>query len=504
MNNQFDELTKTLNQSMTRRSALKKFAGGLVGVTLAGWLLLGAAARAAALDPLIELSRPNAVGSCDTGFPAPPGNWTLDDTFEPFMAVNPVNPRNIVVCWIQGLLQNIVAAVSLDGGRTWQQVPIPFTTCSGGPYLGAGDERLCFAPNGDLYAISVVGMDLPSRGVAICKSIDGGLHWSAPVTLAGPTGLVPDDIAEVVPDPADARLLYAIWDGSDHGHRGPALFSRTTDGGRSWEPARVIVQTTPQDYVQFSQLLVASDGTLLDVYELVDIKDSGHGIQQTATLQVIRSTDHGQTWSAPTPGPVMLPILRADGDVLVTDPETGQLVNSSLSQSVAIDNRNGNICAVWSDGRFSNFQYSDVAFSMSSDGGLSWSAPIRVNQTPLNIPPANRQSFVPCIAVAADGTIGVTYYDFRFNDSSPGLPTDYWLARCQPSSTRPATNPANWGNEVRLADRSFDIERCGTILNSFYLGDYFGLAAVGNDFVSAFTLVDEDNVTSTFFRRVKQ
>jgi hypothetical protein len=500
MNNKFDELTKSMAQALTRFAALKKF--GLAGATVLGLLLAAPLASASTLGPLIELSRPNAAGTCDTGFPAPPGNWTLDDTFEPFMAVNPVNPKNIVAVWIQGLLQNIIAAVSFDGGRTWQRVPVPFTTCSGGPYLGAGDERLCFAPNGDLYAISVVGMDMPTRGVAVCKSTDGGLHWTGPLTLQGPAGLVPTDIAVIAAEPADPRYLYAVWDGSDNGHRGPAVFSRTTDGGRTWEPSRVIVQTTPQDFVQFSQLLVPPDGSLVDVYELVDVKDSGHGIQQTASLQVIRSTDHGQTWSAPVPGVVMLPVLRSDGDALVTDPDTGALVNSSISHSVAVDDRNGNLYAVWSDGRFSNFQYNDVAFSMSSDGGLSWSVPIRVNRTPVNIPPANRQTFVPCIAVAADGTIGVTYYDFRFNDPNPGLPTDYWLVRCQPSSSRPATDPVNWGNEVRLTDRSFNMEACGTILGFYYPGDYFGVATIGSDFVSAFAQVDQDNITSIFYRRV--
>ena len=68
MNNQFDELTKNLAQSVTRRAALKKFGVGLAGMALAG--LLAMPASAATLGPLIELSRPNAVGACDTGFPA--------------------------------------------------------------------------------------------------------------------------------------------------------------------------------------------------------------------------------------------------------------------------------------------------------------------------------------------------------------------------------------------------------------------------------------------------
>ena len=35
MNNKFDELTKSLAQSVTRRAALKRFGGGLAGMALA-------------------------------------------------------------------------------------------------------------------------------------------------------------------------------------------------------------------------------------------------------------------------------------------------------------------------------------------------------------------------------------------------------------------------------------------------------------------------------------
>jgi len=45
MNHQFDELTKNLAQSVTRRGALKKFGVGLAGVALAA---LGVVNKAAA------------------------------------------------------------------------------------------------------------------------------------------------------------------------------------------------------------------------------------------------------------------------------------------------------------------------------------------------------------------------------------------------------------------------------------------------------------------------
>jgi hypothetical protein len=45
MNNKFDELTKSLAQSVTRRAALKKFGAGLAGIALA---CFGLASRAEA------------------------------------------------------------------------------------------------------------------------------------------------------------------------------------------------------------------------------------------------------------------------------------------------------------------------------------------------------------------------------------------------------------------------------------------------------------------------
>ena len=139
---------------------------------------------------------------------------------------------------------------------------------------------------------------------------------------------------------------------------------------------------------------------------------------------------------------------------------------------------------------------------MSSDGALTWSAPIQVNKTPASIAPGNRQALLPSVAVAADGAIGVSYYDFRFNDANHGLPTDYWLVHCHPSATAPATVPGNWGSEVRLTETSFDIETARTPVGEIWVGDYEGLATVGNDFLSAWSQSHDTDKGSIFFRRV--
>jgi len=331
----------------------------------------------------------------------------------------------------------------------------------------------------------------------VMKSTDGGLHWTTSVVPGSDSADPPPEHASLTADPTNAAFVYAIWDGHSSPHSVSAVFSRTTNGGSTWEPARAIVQTAEQSFIQFSQILVLPNGALVDVYE-VYVQQPNGPITQTS-LQLLRSTDHGQSWSAPVTAVTMTPLYTPEGFTIVVDPETGQSVRDPTNPSFAVDMRNGNLYAVWEDGRFSNFQYNDIAFSMSPDGGFSWSAPIRVNQTPLDISPGNRQAFFPSIAVATNGTIGVSYYDFRFNGPNPGLPTDRWLVQCHPSS---ATDPACWSSEVRPTTSSFNMEAVvPMVAGEFFLGDYFGLASARNDFVATFIQPDRDNVTSVFFAR---
>jgi hypothetical protein len=186
----------------------------------------------------------------------------------------------------------------------------------------------------------------------------------------------------------------------------------------------------------------------------------------------------------------------------VTDPDTGQEVEAHpFADSIAMDRSSGTLYAVWLDGRFSNFQYNSIALSTSTDGGFTWSNPIQVNQTPNTVPPIDRQAWNPTVAVAADGTVAVSYYDFRNNTPAPGALTDYWLAYSRPSAAAAATNPASW-NEVRLTNTSFDLEQAGTRFEGgFFLGDYDGLAAVGNDFVAVWGMSDATKPEDVFFRR---
>src|SRR5262249_40919618 len=189
----------------------------------------------------------------------------------------------------------------------------------------------------------------------------------------------------------------------------------------------------------------------------------------------------------------------------VPNPDGGQGVRAPfIFPDFAVDPISGNLYAVWQDTRFSNGQYTSIAFSMSTDGGFTWSTPIRINQTPDNISIGDRHAFIPSVAVAADGTVAVTYYDFRNNTSATGLLTDYWIVHAHANTD--LTNPANWVSENRLTRSSFDITQALNFgADGFFVGDYMGLSAAGNNFAALWAMphnnadgsIDNDSI---FFR----
>jgi hypothetical protein len=169
--------------------------------------------------------------------------------------------------------------------------------------------------------------------------------------------------------------------------------------------------------------------------------------------------------------------------------------DAAILFDVAVDRNSSHVYAVWQDARFSGFD--QVAFSLSTDLGFTWSTPIKINLTPATAEnPRRQQAFLPSVAVASDGTVVVTYYDFR-HDNPTGELTDHWLIRC----TTACADPANWGNEDRLTETSFDYLQA-PFANGAFIGDYVGLAAQGTHALAVFPQAFADDYTSVFFRRV--
>jgi hypothetical protein len=443
--------------------------------------------------------------SCDiSGFLFPGETNYVNTELEPWVAVNPTDPSNIIGVYQQdrytfGGARGLGAAVTHNGGATWSATHPAFSTCAGGT-----------AANGDAYFISLsltfVGpASTTGSGVLVSKSTDGGDHWSDPVTLVRNTGdadVAPfffNDKESITADPFNSNYVYAVWDrlrkpgeaetaNAEHSwaFRGDTLFSRTTDGGRTWDPPRAILKRTSLTGTIGNQIAVLPGGTLVDIFDFA--QGSGKNFPGF-DIQVQRSTDHGTTWSAPIQ-------VAPESAVRVFDPDTGRSVRAGGGlPDIAVDLNPasagyGNLYAVWGDSfgsekTKSNF-HSTIVFTESTDGGLTWSPLSRIDQSP-----GDAQAFTPSVHVASNGTVGVTYYDFRHNTPAAGLPTDQWFVHCHPTSD--CTDPANWAeNHV---DGSFDIENAATA-GGYFLGDYEGLASIGTTFTSFFsktTATDKDN-----------
>jgi hypothetical protein len=247
-----------------------------------------------------------------------------------------------------------------------------------------------------------------------------------------------------------------------------------------------------------NQIVVLPNGDLVNLFDMITIQRQAIATGAFYNVALIRSEDQGLTWGPQAQSGKIKPIVISRlGTIFITDPETGEYVRTAdIIPDIAVDPASGALYAVWQDARFNGVD--QIALSMSTDGGFTWSEPIQVNQTPADIPLGDQQAFTPSVDVAADGAVAVTYYDFRNNTADPAtLQTDYWIVHCHSN----CSDPANWGSEDRLTEISFDMRQAPDA-GGHFTGDYEGLASVGNDFLAFFSQTHGSDPGSIFFRRV--
>jgi hypothetical protein len=512
----------------------------------AALVMLASATQAAPLNagPPILASGTNPLAAC------PPDGSGINfpgAEVEPWIDVNLTNSQNIVGFYQQDRYSNggakgNVAAVSMDGGASWTQVAVPNDTrCTGGTFQRASDPWISFGPDGTLHAMSLVlDPDPPTggfgaNGMTYNRSTDGGITWGSAIRLVtDPVGRFLNDKNSMTADPNDANFVYAVWDRlqvpadvltpSDNpiglGFKGPIYFTRTTNGGASWEPARKIYETGANKQTLGNQIVVepaSEGGSLFNFFADIVNRSRRRGGIGPVKISYIRSDDRGETWTKPARINDMIPmslIIGREGQTPIDveplpcpDPaDTGDcpIRAGDLIPEVAVDPSNGNLYAVWMDARFDGglflTDHDNIAFSQSTDGGQTWSPPIKVNQTPTTEPNYDQQAFTPSVHVDDDGTVTVTYYDFRNNTPSPAaLDTDYFAVACE-SASENCLSAASW-EEERITPASFNI-RNAPFARGYFLGDYMGLADDGTDFTAMFGQAFAQNDASQYFSRL--
>ncbi len=465
-------------------------------------ILSGAAALVLAGSALavsvVPVSGPTSPYAACVPASTQPGRNYLNAEVEPQVAVNPVNPSNIVGQWHQdrwsnGGARGIAGAFSADAGATWADTTVPYSNCvtPGLPYERASDPWVSFGPDGTAYSSALSFDGSTNRNaVSAAVSYDGGNSWKHQQTIvAYTTAQFFTDKNSTTADPVHAGVAYTVWDTlasptdqpDDRIHAqaytGPAQFSKTTDFGETWGPVQTIIGSGNRQQTIGNIIVVdPRTDTLYDFTDLIVPPNTPfRGTASNAEVAFVKSTDGGANWTAPQ-------VIASFNSAGVIDPNTGQRarVGDGLEE-VAIDGSTGNLYVVWESstnfdnnlnqavGTFDN----EVLLTSSANGGATWSTP-RAIAGPSALP-----IFTPTVAVDKNGTIAVTYYDSHSLSptNTTTWPIDYQVIYSKDGGTT--------FSAAQHVAGPFDL-KSAPIARGLFLGDYEGLQSTGTGFIALF------------------
>jgi hypothetical protein len=488
----------------------------VLGLVLAG--LAAGSAQAAPATFVHGLSPYPNPGACH-GAPQS-GTLFVNSEVEPWVGDDDSfsGSDSLIGTWQQdrfssGGASGLLVAYSHNGGLSWVVPPLadqpaisncqdPDNSGTNSDWERATDPWSDISPNGDMWFMSLSFNDTRNlrNAMLVSKSEDGGAHWTEPVTLiddANPH--VFNDKNTLTADPNDSDLVYAIWDRlvfpnersqgeSSALHaaafKGPTYLSKTENGtaddGGDWT-TREILDLGRNDQTIANQIAVLpraageTESTLINVFDWIH-NDNKHG-RKGEKISAMWSTDSGDTWSDPV---VIDPIAGAapldrdpDGAPCPEqlghkfDPYICRLRTADGVADIAIDMNDGTAYVVWQDGSPSGRVR--IRLAKSTDHGQNWTQLGVVNTVP------STDAHTPSVAVDEEGTVAVSYYDFRFNDvdSNDGLETAHWIRRS-------ADGGASFGPDEILGT-TFDTRKAPYAIG-YFLGDYDGLASIGASF----------------------
>jgi hypothetical protein len=319
-----------------------------------------------------------------------------DAANEPTIAIDPLNPNNMVIGWrqfdnVNSNFRQAGYAFTSDGGQTWTFPGVI------NPGIFRSDPVLSYDTAGNFYYNSLT-TDGTNYFCKVFKSMDGGVQWDSGTNAQGgdKQWMTIDRTTGV-----GSGNIYASWT-SYYSSCLPGFFTRLTKIDTGFEDCTII-----DGYPYWGTMAVGNNGELY----IAGTFDPTNGIEVCKSL------------NAKVPGSVVAwdsaVVVDLDG-IIEQDPEVNPVgilgqVNIDIDRSTGPGR--GNVYVLASVVRNSNGDPGDVMFAKSTDGGSTWSSPVRIND---DNSITNTQWF-GVMSVAPNGRIDAAWLDTR--DAPIG--TDY-------------------------------------------------------------------------------
>ncbi|MBI1760867.1 MAG: putative Ig domain-containing protein [Acidobacteria bacterium] len=349
---------------------------------------------------------------------------------------------------------------SSDGGNTFTdggQLPTNAGGDAGDPVLARNETT------GRIY-FSTLGFSVPT--IQVFHSDDNGVTWSAPVN-GTPGGASEDKQWIAVDNFAGAGNGNVYLLSRNFGAGNGIFFYRSTDNGNTFGPSggTLIVGGNQGAYVT-----VGPDHAVYAFWFA------------GASLQVRKSTDFGVTFGAAVTVASGL-VGGTNGDLGLTGLRQGTGSFSGFRSSefphAAVNPINGNLYVTYNN-KGAGADKADVFVVQSTDGGATWSAPVKVNDDA-----TTTDQWQPTLAVTPDGTkLGIFYYSRQEDAANNNLFKYYGRVASISGATLTFAPSFAVSSVASLPEFGRD-----SLINSVYMGDYNTAAATNG----AFHVVWSDN-----------
>jgi hypothetical protein len=316
---------------------------------------------------------------------------------EPSVAANPAHPRQLLVACQASPTVNpelIATYFSFDAGASWQNGALPQPPAGQAP--ASDDVTVAFDSHGRGYLCASRAGNTPGgRALYVWRTDDGGRSFSAPVTLVAGQYFDHPGIAVGIGQAPSEHNVYVVWAAAGNSPSAPTSalsFTRSTDGGQSFEPPRTILpgSTNPSETSAGPELAAGPDGLVCAACDWATMPDSsGDMIGQVVA---VCSTDAGRSFAAPVHLGSESSWIQLPGDV-----------KANGSPAVAISPRGDALYVAFTKHQ-PGAVHSDIVVTASRDRGRTWSK--AVTATPAD----GVTYFQPNLAVDDAGRVAISAF----------------------------------------------------------------------------------------------